>query len=218
MSSKNLSYPNCTLNLRTLDTYNPNIRWKNLVRSSNLSGMNQDAIGHILSSHTIHTIVDLRAPREMKEHPYDDYLINALNYVSAPLDPWNQPDWFKAPEYQTGSDEEIAYRFFALGCRDSLRKAIQALITIPDGKGAIVHCVAGKDRTGIFFTLLHLLTDADTSMLMTDYLVSEADVTESKIQLVLDIIETEGGIEQYLLNCGLSKKELTAIRRRIGTD
>ena len=202
-------------NLRTLNTFNPEVQWGNLVRSSNLSVMSHDAINSVLASYQIHTIVDLRASRELNEQTYSDNLIKTMNYVHAPLDPWSQPEWFKTPEFQKGTNEEIAYRFFILGCRDSLRQALQALIAVPEGKGAIVHCEAGKDRTGIFFTLLHLLTNAELPVVLMDYLASEVDVSESKIQLVLEVIEKEGGIKQYLLNCGLTTNELSLLRKKL---
>ena len=205
-------------NLRAVNTYNPKIRWKNLIRTSSPTTMTEELRNHMLNTNQIHTVIDLRADREIEANPYSEWPGKKLKIVSAPFDPWNQPDWFKQPEYQDGSNHEIAYRFFGIGCRDSIREALVALSEVPKGRGAVIHCVAGKDRTGIICSLLHLLTTVDHEVINTDYLASEADVHLWKLKIILDIIESEGGVEQYLLNCGLTKDDLTQLKTRLDHD
>ncbi|MBK6342899.1 MAG: tyrosine-protein phosphatase [Flavobacteriales bacterium] len=79
----------------------------------------------------------------------------------------------------------------------------------------MIHCHAGKDRTGIIVTLLHLVAGADHETVQTDYLASESDTYGYNLKIVLDIIEQEGGVEQYLLNCGLSQEEVNALKIRM---
>jgi predicted nucleotidyltransferase len=205
-------------NLRAVNTYNPKIRWKNLIRTSSPTTMTEELRNHMLNTNEIHTVIDLRADREIEANPYSEWHGKKLKIVSAPFDPWNQPDWFKQPEYQHGSNHEIAYRFFGIGCRDSIREALVALSEVPKGRGAVIHCVAGKDRTGIICSLLHLLTTVDHEVINTDYLASEADVHLWKLKIILDIIESEGGVEQYLLNCGLTQDDLTKLKTRLGHE
>jgi len=202
-------------NLRAVNTFNPNVRWSNLLRSSAPALMNEDMLAALLADHEVHTVVDLRAPRELEEHPHPRERWPIERYVHAPLDPWSQPDWFKAAEYQEGGSQKVAYRFFALACRESICAAVRALTEVPTGKGALIHCHAGKDRTGILVTLLHLVAGADQESTLSDYLASESDTYSYNLQIVLDIIEQEGGIERYLLNCGLSPEELDALKNRM---
>lgn len=205
-------------NLRAVNTYNQQIKWKNLIRTSSPTTMVEEHRNHMLTANEIHTVIDLRADREVEANPYSEVHREELKIVSAPFDPWNQPDWFKQPEYQYGSNHEIAYRFFGIGCRESVREALVALSKVPERKGAVIHCVAGKDRTGIICSILHLLTGADREVIDTDYLASEADVHLWKLEIVLDIIESEGGIEQYLVNCGLTQDDLAKLKTRLGHE
>ena len=202
-------------NLRAVNTYNPKVRWSNLLRSSAPALMNEDMLATLVADHDVHTVIDLRAPRELEEHPHPHGKWPIGRYVHAPLDPWSQPDWFKTAEYQQGSNEQAAYRFFALACRESISVVVRALAEVPNGKGALMHCHAGKDRTGIIVTLLHLVAGADHETVQTDYLASESDTYSCNLQIVLDIIEQEGGVEQYLLNCGLSQEEVNALKTRM---
>ena len=177
--------------------------------------MEPEKLGELIERNAIHTIIDLRAPRELEEHPYADGALNKVHYVHAPFDPWAQPDWYKDPAYQQGGNEEIAYRFFALGCRQSVKAVMDTLCRIPAGGGAIVHCHAGKDRTGIVCSLLHMLSGADHEVVMTDYLASGSDTHAHNLQVVLDIIGQEGGIEGYLGNCEVTVAQLELLKQRL---
>jgi len=202
-------------NLRSVGTHGPMIRWPNLLRSSLPAIMQPDVLSDLLERNAVHTIIDLRAPRELEEHPYAEDAISNVRYVHAPFDPWAQPDWFKEPEFQQGEHQEIAYRFFALGCRQSIKDIVDALIDVPEDMGAIIHCHAGKDRTGIVCTLLHLLVGAEMEDVMTDYLASESDTYAHNLQVVLDVIERQGGIRAYLGNCGLSDAQIDRLQQRL---
>jgi protein tyrosine/serine phosphatase len=202
-------------NLRAVGTHSPLIRWSNLLRSSLPALMETDKLKELIERNTIHTIIDLRAPRELEEHPYSEDALSAVRYVHAPFDPWAQPDWFKEPAYQQGGNQEIAYRFFALGCRESVKSIVEALRSVPAGQGALIHCHAGKDRTGIVCTLIHLLSGAEKEVVFIDYLASESDTYAHNLEIVLKIIENEGGIRKYLINCGVADQDITDLQQRL---
>lgn len=202
-------------NLRAVGTHSPLVRWPNLLRSSLPALMEPDKLKELLERNTIHTIIDLRAPRELEEHPYAEEALRTVHYVHAPFDPRAQPDWFKEPIYQQGGNQEIAYRFFAVGCRESIKAVVDALRRVPEGQGALIHCHAGKDRTGIVCTLLHLLSGAEKDVVLVDYLASESDTYAHNLEIVLQIIEREGGIRGYLINCGVTDHEIVDLQQRL---
>ena len=193
-------------NFRDICTHNPRIKSGKIYRTATLTLFQDEShFEKLLREKRIKTIIDLRAEKEIKEMPYLDRTLSKFNYVKAQLDPWNQPDWFKQNHHQ-GTNEEIAYRFFAIGCKDKIKTAMEAILNERNGSVAI-HCFAGKDRTGIFISLLHLLADTPLTDIQVDYLVSEVDVKLYRLNLVLDIVKEKGGIENYLQWCGLSASQ-----------
>lgn len=200
-------------NFRDPHQNNPRFQPEKIYRTATLTFFQEESrFNELLKSKQIETIIDLRADREIKESSYADEVVGEVNYVSTPWDPWNQPDWFKE-KYHFGSNSDIAYRFFILGCKNEINKAIRAIL---DTEGAVaIHCLAGKDRTGIFFSLLHLLVGCSREELFNDYLASEVDVDTNRLEIVLDIVEEQGGIENYLLSCGLDVNQLNKLKETL---
>ncbi len=91
---------------------------------------------------------------------------------------------------------------------------MEAILNEQSGSVAI-HCFAGKDRTGIFISLLHLLADTPIETINADYLASEVDVKLHRLNLVLDIINEKGGIENYLQWCGLSVNQISLLKQKL---
>ncbi|MBK9733185.1 MAG: tyrosine-protein phosphatase [Chitinophagaceae bacterium] len=201
-------------NFRDISTHNPKIKMGRVFRSATMTlFQNESRFDDLLKAMNIRTVIDLRADKEIEEERYSDQSLSKFNYVKAQLDPWNQPEWFKRDHHQ-GTNEEIAYRFFALGCADKIKKAMEAIVAERSGSVAI-HCFAGKDRTGIFISLLHLLAKAPQEAIDADYLASEVDVKLHRLNLVLDIIKEKGGIEAYLAYCGLSVDQIALLKQKL---
>lgn len=201
-------------NFRDANAFNPKIKNQFVYRTSALAlFQNTEELNLLLSDNNIKTIIDLRADREIEEISYSDEILSQVKYVKAQFDPWDQPDWFKE-KHNKGSNHEIAYRFFAMGCKDAIKKTFEAILEEDTGAIAI-HCHAGKDRTGIIFSLLHLLLESPKENLDIDYLTSEIDVSLEKLKIALDIVENEGGIKIYLMSCGLSEKQIIDLKEKL---
>jgi len=201
-------------NFRDISTHNSRIKPNVIYRTATMSVFqNEKQFEELLSVKNIKTVIDLRANREIEEKPYSEETLVKFKYVKAQLDPWNQPEWF-VKDHHYGTNEEIAYRFFTIGCRNKIKSAFEAIIN--ERKGAVaIHCFAGKDRTGILISMIHLLVDTPMEVLETDYLASEVDVKLYRLKMVLDIIENEGGIHLYLTNCGLTTEQLVQLREKL---
>ena len=103
--------------------------------------------------------------------------------------------------------------FFSLECKESLKLVVESII---QSTGAInIHCHAGKDRTGIVITLIHLLSGADKEIILLDYLASEMDTKEHYIQIFLDVVSEEGGVIDYLKSCGLSIEQIEVLKSKL---
>ncbi len=201
-------------NFRDISIHNNSIKQGVIFRSATLS-INLEEFDFVktITENKIKTIIDLRANREIEEHPYKKTLLPKIKYLNIQLDPWNQPSWFSDNHHQ-GSNEEIAYRFFTIGCKAQIKQIIETIISEPSG-AILIHCHAGKDRTGIIITLLHLLIETPLHIVFSDYLASEMDVKIELLQLILDIINGQGGIVPYLLDCGLSDYQISQVKHRL---
>ncbi|MBK6480951.1 MAG: tyrosine-protein phosphatase [Saprospiraceae bacterium] len=201
-------------NFRDISTHNSKIKSGRIFRTATMTlFQNENRFDELLIEKQIKTVIDLRADKEIEELPYHEQTLSKFKYIKAQLDPWNQPEWFKEKHHQ-GTNEEIAYRFFAIGCNDQIKNAMEAIINEELGSVA-VHCFAGKDRTGIFISMLHLLVDTPMEIIYADYLASEVDVKISRLNLVLDIITEKGGIEPYLLSCGLTDNQISKLKQKL---
>ncbi len=201
-------------NFRDISTHNPKIKDGRIYRTATMTlFQNEPRFDELLQERRIRTVIDLRADKEIDEMPYSKETQSKFKYVKAQLDPWNQPDWFKQNHHQ-GTNEEIAYRFFAIGCNDKIKQVIEAIINEEKGSVAI-HCFAGKDRTGIFISILHLVAESPLEAIYADYLASEVDVKPNRLNIVLDIIKEKGGIEPYLLSCGITTQQMSKLKHKL---
>lgn len=201
-------------NFRDISLYNPLIKKGIVYRTANfIPFIESNFFEELIRKTNIKTVIELRANREIKELSYPTSFTQRFKYVLAPFNPWEQPDWFKE-NYHYGTDIEIAYRFFLLCCKDSIRTAL--LTILKEDKGAIaIHCFAGKDRTGTLISLLHLLVGADMEVIYEDYLASEVDTEISKLNAALEVVTNEGGIIPYLLSCGLQQEEIMSLKEKL---
>lgn len=199
-------------NFRDISNANPKIKEDLIFRSCSLSLYeNDEVVVDLLAHKNIKTIIDLRALREVESMPYSEAKIKDINYVLAPLDPWAQPDWFIAKNY-TGSNPSIAYRFFCQACKMQINLIAKTILEQGKKGGVLIHCHAGKDRTGIIISLLHLLIDTPKEIIYKDYLDSEMDTQKGLIDILFEEVENTNGIVDYLLSCSLSMSEILALK------
>jgi protein-tyrosine phosphatase len=220
-------------NLRDLGGYptaNGAIPWRRLLRSDALHQLDATGI-RTLADVGLRTIIDLRTEMEAEAAPSPlDHLAAATAHVSI-----------------LGGDLEslpleldAIYRFMIEQRGDAVAAAIRLLCA--DGAyPALVHCSAGKDRTGIVIALVLSVLGVPDEAIAADYALSasylDLDRTAAIGQLqagtglgesltdellgsppglilaVLDQIRSEfGTAEDYLLAHGLNPPELTALR------
>lgn len=200
-------------NFRDISKFNPKIKSGFIYRNSALCLVKyEDELIEMLNVHNIQTLVDLRAEREIEENSYSEKLKSNLNIVHAPFDPWNQSIEFQNT-YNKGTNIEIAYRFFAIECKPSIKKVVEAVLASENALS--IHCHAGKDRTGIVITLFHLLTEAAEENIFFDYLASEMDTKKDYIEILLSIVREKGGIVPYLMDCDLQETQIEQLKDKL---
>ena len=122
---------------------------------------------------------------------------------------------------------------------------VQLARGILNSEASLVHCTAGKDRTGVGFALVLLAVGAEKDAVMEDYARSTEELSGTWLQTMsaqmsqhgvemteemrtlmvgtsimgldaaLDLARAEGSVSDYLLNNGLTRVELEALGEKL---
>jgi len=200
-------------NFRDICLHNSSIKKGLIYRTASLTLFQHESFFEsFIQAKKIGTVIDLRAEREVKESGYTEKSLNLFKWVHTPFDPWNQSLEFHNTHKQDDKTE-VAYKYFAIECKNSIKLAMESILK--ERNSTIIHCFAGKDRTGILVTLIHLLSNAELSTIYNDYLASESDTNIKLLETVLEIINHQGGIENYFISCGLSINQVQKIKDKL---
>lgn len=189
----------------------------------------------VLRAHGISLTIDLRSTAEVADRGYALDGIDRVGHPIALLAPGEVHD--------TSITLASLYARLLAEHGPTLAAAVRS-IAHHDG-GALVHCTAGKDRTGVVIALTLLALGVDRRTVVADYAATHANLvgawTEaylaripgrpalpahlieilngspaSVLDELLDTLEREhGGARQYLLANGLTASDLDALRTRL---
>ncbi|WP_433732091.1 tyrosine-protein phosphatase [Nocardia sp. CA-129566] len=223
--------------LRTID--GARIRPGVLLRSAQLSGL--DLPGHtILRELGVTDVYDLRGLREI-EHIGHDNLPDGVRLNVTPFD----SRMAEAPPHEAQTNSAFTHMLEVYRHFPTLPEANTAIIaiaeTIASGDGAVlVHCAAGKDRTGwAIATLLRAVAVSEADVL-ADFLASNDAVPALRammapkltagVELSIDILgvredylrvatdsvrEQHGDVESYLTAIGFTTQLRERLRDRL---
>ena len=83
----------------------------------------------------------------------------------------------------------------------SFRQILDYLIDLPrlatEAKGALIHCTAGKDRTGIFFGVLFSFLGVPHDVIAEEYNLTEAGLGHIRDEVVARLMQSPG-VRKYL--------------------
>jgi protein-tyrosine phosphatase len=221
-------------------------RYGAVVRADSVSQLS-DAGWRALVDYGIRTVLDLRGDHEREDDPPADLPVEV---VHVPFMEANEAEWEEigeeleaatsaAPDVAASTRE--AYLIFLERFKPNVAAAVRAVANAPEG-GVVVHCVGGKDRTGLLSAfLLHLAGVADEEI-ASDYALSEerlrprheawfeAADSEEELERLRRIAQTPaasmvgvfaelerryGSVEAFLLDAGVTEEELAAVRARL---
>jgi protein-tyrosine phosphatase len=226
-----------------------------LLRADNLQKLTARDIELLSAEHRVEVVVDLRSDVEVALEgpgPLVGYDGVRIEHRSLYPDSGGQTDVALAavqPWFSDLSDEHLgetrvvrAYLEYLDRRPDSIVGSIRTIAAAP---GAIlVHCAAGKDRTGIVVALALDAAGVSRSVILEDYLATgermdliidrllssetyrtqmlgadrdELTPKPASLERVLELLdEQHGGAAGWLLEHGLTDVELDALRRRVG--
>jgi len=214
-----------------------------VVRSDNVRRLT-DAGWRSLAEHGVRRIVDLRWPEELAEDAPRDVDIEVV-HVSV-LGPAFDEDYFAELDAHLHAVADVtdhyarSYVDFLERYRDRFGTAFAA---VADAGGAVVvHCMGGKDRTGLVAAVLLRLAGVSRETIGDDYALSSGnlapataewidaaddDVERAKrrklsgtpaagmVRTIEEIERRYGDGASYLRAAGLSEAQITRLRERL---
>jgi protein-tyrosine phosphatase len=212
-------------------------RWGAVVRSAALATLTE-AGRAALADYGVRAIVDLRLPDELarEPNPFAEPGDHGIAYTNVSiLDPAAgfPPDTVTLAENYLWSLEQF---------RGLMAAAVAAVARAPEG-GVLIHCAAGKDRTGLVSAMLLGTVGVPAATIADDYALTaellrardlewlengpgERAEREAMLarfaptaQVMLEVLdrlgERYGGVEPYLLAGGVSRGDLARLRERL---
>jgi protein tyrosine/serine phosphatase len=222
-----LDWPGC-LNVRDLGglplTGGGSVRERALVRSECPSFLTDDGVT-AATAYGLARIIDLRRPAEIESYP--SRLADHPAHLHLPVQMADDPEEGPWVHLYTGLLDRRPELF---------ARAVAAVADAPEGP-VLVHCAAGKDRTGLVVALALSLVGADLDALADDYevtnqrlapryaaLAADRDIpvgreippTRHVIVEALEHLRTRNGsVEAYLTRGGLTRGHVRALRTRL---
>ena len=217
-----------------------------IVRADSVQQLNK-AGWQALVDHGIGTVIDLRGDHEREDDPPAELPVEV---VHVPFMEASEAEWDEiaeqieaaaaaAPDIATSTRD--VYLIFLERFGDNVAAAIKAVAGAADG-GLVIHCVGGKDRTGLLAAFLLHLAGVSDDEIAADYALSEerllprheawfaAADSEEELERLKRIAQTPaasmtgvfdelarryGGVEGYLRHVGLTDEELGLVRARL---
>jgi protein-tyrosine phosphatase len=215
--------------------------WRVLLRGDALHRVDDEG-RELLRDYGIRTSLDLREDDERSTAP--DRLHDEVVLVSIPLFTYSppEPEDFAVGTIDRGALTNLAdaYRALVLQRGTVLVAAIRELLR-PGALPAVVHCTAGKDRTGVLIALMLSSIGVADEVIAADYAATSLFLTEEFLEaaatrslaagydtarlkamlgcepeLILDVLEeirhTYGGVTAFLSQHGMTGEELARLR------
>jgi protein-tyrosine phosphatase len=214
-----------------------------VVRSDNIRRLTARGWEAALA-HGVRRVVDLRFENE---EPGEPDAHEAVEVVALPLHGPHRPADTEAFEQRMSEAADIA-PVFTDGYIRMLRRTervVAAVAAVADADPehcVVVHCFAGKDRTGLVSALLLSLAGVPDEVVAADYAASDPGVArlceswfasagsaaerelrericrspeESMKGVLAWVRESAGGAERYLREAGLTERQLERLRLRL---
>jgi protein-tyrosine phosphatase len=143
------------------------VRRGRIVRSDNLRGLTDEGAVALVRDLAPRLVVDLRTEQECAREGRGLAEVAHVRYANLPL----QPKAALTPEQMAAGLATNLFDDYVLQIRDNGATLLAALELLSDGEAlpAVVHCTAGKDRTGVLVALLLDLLGVAREQIVADY-------------------------------------------------
>ena len=216
-----------------------------IIRSDNVGGLTA-AGWRALEDHGVTRIVDLRWPEERAEDPPRDVDIEVVEIsVLGPNLP-DALDYLRTLDAHVDAVEDIAehYEWSYVDFLERNRERFgRALAAVADAPGPVViHCMGGKDRTGLVAAILLRLASVAHDDIGRDYALTESNLVArtavwldsapnelercrreklsktpaaAMARVIIEIERRYGNVTEYLTAAGLEPDQIERLRARL---
>jgi protein tyrosine/serine phosphatase len=177
-------------------------RERTLIRTDNHRRLDTDGLAAI-RSYGVSRILDLRWEWEASRDPSP--LADDERYRLVPA------------SFDLTGDEEIppdSYRLMVDASQDRLAAVFIAIAEAPPG-GVVLHCHAGRDRTGVVVALALHVAGVSVESVAADYALSDNSPPAMIVNTFAHLGARYGGVIDYLVGSGVAPTHLAAIRARL---
>ena len=214
-------------------------RWNTLLRSDSLHALSP-AGRRVLLDRGIQTIIDLRRPAEVQRDPNVFAGLDEARYHNIPV----FDDSTAARVDHQAQDLDELYRNYVDDCQGAFRDVLKVIAHAESGP-VLVHCMVGKDRTGVSVALALGAAGVPDETIIADYAPSAAnlrpllnewrqelvergastarfdEVTQSPPAAMANLLQhlrqRYDGVNGYLRTIGVTAAEIAAIRDKLTT-
>lgn len=152
------------------------VKWGYLYRSGQLSGLSEEDVT-LLASLELDLVCDFRREEEQESEPSRLPADNSPRIASLPIVPGSNSRFFEEAEGHLG-DAQAMFDFmveinrdFAEGQQTTYASMFREILAIDDAR-FLVHCAAGKDRTGFAVAIILLALGVPRDVIMRDYMLT----------------------------------------------
>lgn len=187
-------------------------RWKALVRGDDPGKLTSDSLLRVFD-YGIRTVIDLRHAAEVNAGPNPLRAGHGMSYHNISfVDPVDT----RPPREGLG----LHYTLLAEQAVGRIRRVLETIARAPDG-GVLIHCVAGKDRTGVITAVVLRLAGVPPDVIAEDYMLTER-LTMDRVRAWLDSdparrAEREAQYQRFRPTGDAMRYFLDAIDRRHGS-
>ncbi|GAA1156197.1 hypothetical protein GCM10009630_62740 [Kribbella jejuensis] len=179
-----------------------------------------DAVSDELRALDAGLVLDLRSDWELKEpHPLDG--LPAYRRI-----PWIDPEAERLRDPEAEPRLLDVYRNSLTRNAKHIREIFAAIADAPADRPVVIHCKAGKDRTGLTIAILLELAGVPRSRIAADYAISEVhlglqdgpEFSRTRPETILgslDHLDSLGGVRGYLSWLGLTRSQLHRLATRL---
>ncbi len=152
------------------------VKWGFLFRSGQLSSLSDQDV-ELLASLELDLVCDFRRLEEQKSDPSRLPTNNPPRMASLPIIPGSNSRFFEQAEGQMG-DRQAMFDFmlqinqdFVEAQTEAYARMFKEILEVDDAR-FLVHCAAGKDRTGFAAAIILLALGVSREVVMRDYMLT----------------------------------------------